>query len=258
MKRREFLAASCLAGTVGAGGLVDAAQKKEPGRQYLELRHYDIANADKRKIFDDFLAGAMIPALNGIGVGPVGVFRMAEDEDFGLWVLMPHKFMGSVMTLNTRILADARYQEAGKSVIECPKDDPVYQRMSSSLLLAFEQCPVVETPAKADTRLFQLRIYESHNTTMAKRKIEMFNKGEIALFRRTGMNPVFFGERIIGDKMPCLTYMLGFDDADAQKKAWDTFRDHAEWKKMSSDPYYKDTVSNITNLVLKPAASSQI
>ena len=44
----------------------------------------------------------------------------------------------------------------------------------------------------------------------------------------------------------------------AQKAAWGTFGKHPEWKKMSSDPYYKDTVSNITNLVLKPTMASQI
>ena len=69
---------------------------------------------------------------------------------------------------------------------------------------------------------------------------------------------MFFGESIIGSKMPNLTYMVGFDDADSQKKAWDTFINHPKWKNISSDPYYKDTVSNITNLVLRPSASSQI
>ena len=94
---------------------------------------------------------------------------------------------------------------------------------------------------------------------MAKRKIEMFNEGgEIALFRAAGMNPVFFGESIIGSKMPNLTYMLGFDDPEAQETGWKKFLDDPEWKKLSSDPYYEDTVSNITNLMLRPAESSQI
>jgi hypothetical protein len=87
----------------------------------------------------------------------------------------------------------------------------------------------------------------------------MFNTGgEINLFRRTGINPVFFGESIAGSAMPNLTYMVGFDDAEAQKKAWDTFGKHPDWEKMKADPYYADTVSNITNLVLRPSASSQI
>jgi hypothetical protein len=94
---------------------------------------------------------------------------------------------------------------------------------------------------------------------MAKRKIEMFdNAGEIAVFRKTGLNPVFFGEALVGGKIPNPTYMVGFDDADAQKKAWDKFRVHPKWQELKSDPYFKGTVSNITNLVLRPTAASQI
>jgi len=87
----------------------------------------------------------------------------------------------------------------------------------------------------------------------------MFNEGgELALFRKVGMNPVFFGQRLAGTRMPNLTYMLGFDDEAAQKAAWGRFLAHPEWKKMRSDPKYKDTVSKITNIVLKPTPYSQI
>ncbi len=259
MKRREFLAASCVAGAAGLSGMASAARKPVGSKQYLELRHYELASAEKQKAFDNFLAKAAIPALNRLGIAPVGVFKMAENEDANLWVLIPHNSLESVAGANTKMLADKQYQQAGKAVLNCPKDDPAYERVESSLLLAFDECPKVEVPSKKDSRLFQLRIYESHNTTKAKRKIEMFNKGgEIALFRRTGLKPVFFGESIIGGKIPNLTYMVGFDDTDAQKKAWGTFGGHPEWKKMSTDPYYKDTVSNITNLVLRPTAASQI
>jgi hypothetical protein len=157
------------------------------------------------------------------------------------------------------LLADTQYQKDGSSVLNSSIDNPVYKRVESSLLLAFDKCPKVEVPTNKESRVFQLRIYESHNTIKAKRKIKMFNEGgEIALFRKSGMNPVFFGESIIGSKMPNLTYMLGFDNSEAQKAAWDKFLNDPEWEKLSSDPYYEDTVSNITNMVLRPAASSQI
>ncbi len=259
MKRREFLAASCLAAAAPLHQMVTAADMPAVPKQYLELRNYELATEDQQKVFDTFLANAAIPALNRLGIQPIGVFKMAENENFKLWVLLPHNSLESVITANTKMLADPQYQQEGAAVLNCSKDNPVYKRMESSLLLAFDQCPKVEVPSKKDTRIFQLRIYESHNTIMAKRKIEMFNEGgEIALFRTTGLNPVFFGESIIGSKMPNLTYMVGFDDLDTQKTAWDTFVNHPEWKKISGDPYYKDTVSNITNLILRPASSSQM
>ncbi len=87
----------------------------------------------------------------------------------------------------------------------------------------------------------------------------MFNGGgEIAIFRKTGLMPVIFGEALIGPKLPNLTYMVGFDDEEAQEKAWQAFRSHPDWAKLKSDPQYKDTVPNITNILLRPAACSQI
>ncbi len=260
MKRRDFLIASALASVGTMSRQACAGDKPSSAKQYLELRHYEFASAEKQKAFEDFLAKAAIPALNRQGIRPVGVFKPTGDkEQAGLWVLIPHNSLESAITSNTKMLADSTFNSAGGDILNCPKSNPAYTRFESSMLLAFDKCPKVEVPSKKDTRLFQLRIYESHNAVKAKRKIEMFNTGgEIDLFRLVGLKPVFFGESIIGSKMPNLTYMVGFDDADSQKKAWDTFINHPKWKNMSSDPYYKDTVSNITNLVLRPSTSSQI
>ncbi|RPJ63014.1 MAG: NIPSNAP family protein, partial [Acidobacteria bacterium] len=101
--------------------------------------------------------------------------------------------------------------------------------------------------------------YESHHGMMAKKKVEMFNEGgEIAIFRKTGLQPVFFGETLVGPRMPNLTYMVVFPDWAAREKAWDTFRNDPDWKKLSADPKYADTVSNITDLILRPTAYSQV
>lgn len=258
MKRREFLATSCMAAT-GLSQMVTAADKPAGSKQYLELRHYELASADHQRVFDDFLSKAAIPVLNRLGIRPIGVFKMAEKGNYNLWVLLPHNSLESAAMANTKMLADPQYQQAGSAVLNCPIDNSAYKRFESSLLLAFDQCPKVEVPTKKNTRVFQLRIYESHNTIMAKRKIEMFNEGgEIALFRSSGLNPVFFGESIVGSKMPNLTYMVGFDDTEAKESAWDKFVNHPGWKKLSSKAYFENTVSNITNLVLRPASSSQI
>ncbi len=260
MKRRDFFVASALAAAIPMSRQALADDEPSGAKQYLELRHYIFASAEKQKAFEDFLAKAAIPALNRQGIRPVGVFKAADKEEIsGLWVLIPHNSLESAITSNTKMLADSKFNLVGGDILNCPKSNPAYTRFESSLLLAFDKCSKVEVPSKKDTRLFQLRIYESHNAIKAKRKVEMFNTGgEIDLFRLNGLKPVFFGESIIGSKMPNLTYMVGFDDTDSQKKAWDTFIKHPKWKNMSSDPYYKDTVSNITNLVLRPSASSQI
>jgi hypothetical protein len=119
--------------------------------------------------------------------------------------------------------------------------------------------PGMNLPPK-DSGLYQLRIYESHNEKAAKKKIEMFDIGELAIFARCGLNAVFFGETILGPLMPNLTYMLAFADTAAKDTAWNAFRADPEWVRLKAIPGFtdKEIVTRITNLLLVPAAYSQI
>ena len=257
MKRREFVAATCLAGLAPLTHVARAAGAR-PAKQYLELRLYKLDSVAKQKALIDFFGGAAIPALNRLGIGPVGVFKFMEQDTPDLYVLLPHRSARSVATAR-RLMADAKYRAAGSAVIESPKDDPAFARIESTLMLAFDGVPKVRTPAKGKSRVFQLRTYESRNAERARKKMEMFNTGgELDIFARTGLPVVFFGETLVGTKMPNLTYMLGFDSIEAKQKGWETFINSPEWKKLSGDETYKDTVSNITNLFLRPAGCSQI
>ena len=88
----------------------------------------------------------------------------------------------------------------------------------------------------------------------------MFNKGEMGIFQRVGMNPVFFGEAIIGSKLPHLTYMLAYEDLAARDRLWRQFGADPEWLKLRAEPGLSDAdiVSNIGNAILRPAAISDI
>jgi hypothetical protein len=246
-----------LASAAGVAGAAEAGEK--PKKEYYELRLYRVDAGPIRERLDAFLRDAAIPAWNRIGIANVGVFQLMEGNSADLYVLLTHKTIESFATAAHRLLADAEYRKAGAAVLEAPKAEPGFKRIESSLLLAFDEIPQLEVPPKKETRVFQLRTYESHCDAKAQKKIEMFNGGgEIALFRRTSMRPVFFGESLIGTKLPNLTYMLVFDDMDAQKAAWARFLADPEWTKLKNDPQYADTVSNITNILLKPTPYSQI
>jgi hypothetical protein len=88
----------------------------------------------------------------------------------------------------------------------------------------------------------------------------MFNDAEIGIFKRTGLTPVFFGDTLIGTRMPNLTYMLTFKDTAELTERWAAFRDDPEWKELSHRPGNSDAeiVSNISNLYLSPLSCSQI
>jgi hypothetical protein len=88
----------------------------------------------------------------------------------------------------------------------------------------------------------------------------MFNEAEIAIFVRTGLAPVFFGDTLIGHRMPSLTYMLTFEDVADLNKKWAAFASDPAWKELSRKPGNTDPeiVSNISNLYLSPLSFSQI
>ena len=236
------------------------AAQPAAGRQYLELRQFIIENENQKKLCENFFKNAAIPAMNRLGIKPVGVFYPAEGIS-PIYVLIPHPNMESVATLEEKLAQDDEFTSAGSEFLDAPASAPAFKRMEVAQLVAFDGMPRVETPAKSPGRVFQLRIYESPSAKTGLKKIEMFNDaGEIKLFRETGLNPVFFGRAIAGTKMPNLTYMLGFNSMEEQKAAWKKFVSHPEWKKISGMPEYSDKaiLCGITNISLTAAPYSQI
>ncbi len=259
MQRRAFLGSACAAGAAAAAAAGRAPAAETGDKQYLELRHYQVADMAHRKRLETFLAGAAIPAWNAAGVAPVGVFVDLEGKSPDLRVLLPYASAGDVVPVRRKAWEAILANDAVRDVVHAEKKDPAYERIESAFMLAFDGVPKVHVPEKAPGRLFQLRIYESHSQAKAFKKIKMFNEGgELAIFRKCAMTPVFFGETLIGSNLPNLTYMLTFPDMAAKDANWKKFIGHPEWKKLSKDPEYKDTVSNITNVMLKPAGCSQI
>jgi hypothetical protein len=260
MDRRTFAQTSLATLGVAAASQALAAEPKDRAVELYELRTYQL-KAGKQKLLDDYLSKAFIPALKRYGIGPVGAFveKMGADT-VKLYVLIVHPSAEHLATLSSRLAADEEHQKAAADYLAVRAADPVYTRVESSVLAAITGMPKLEKPDTSKPRLLNLRIYESHNERAGKKKIEMFNKGELAIFRRVGLTPVFFGEAILGAAMPNLTYMLVFPDEDGRKAAWDKFRTDAEWVKLRAIPEYadKEIVSRITNLVLTPTSYSEI
>jgi len=257
MNRREFL----VVGVAGAAGVTSTAsamvRSDQDEREYFELRRYRTLNRAKTGLLGDFLRDVGIAAMNRIGIQPIGVFNvMYGPSQSTLYVLLVHKSLESVVQASARLLADAEFAKA--DLVNAPLTEPGYVRYESSLMVAFKDMPRLQVPQKK-SQIFELRTYESHSIKAAKKKIEMFNEGgEIAIFRKTGLQVVFFGETLIGSDLPNLTYMLAFDDLAHRDKQWEVFNSDPDWKKLRADPAYKDTVSNVTDIILRPSSYSQI
>lgn len=264
MKRRDFLKTSGLTGAAalsGWSGLEAAAQ--ETGREYYELRTYEMPTGGRKTVLNDYLSKAAIPAWNRLGIRPVGVFTVLSGSNaLMLYVLIPYPDLESFQSSAERLAADVEYQKAGAEYLGASIDSPAFVRYESRLLRAFSGVPRLRVPAETAAnkpRIFELRIYESHSEAAALKKIDMFNAGgEIALFDRIGLRPVFFGQTLAGPRLPNLVYMTVHQDMAAREKIWDVFRNDPEWKALSADPRYLNTVSATTIAFLRPAAYSQI
>jgi hypothetical protein len=260
MNRREFLATGVTGVAVtNFASSVQASSEASPP-QFFEWRQYHLRTGANKNLVGDFLKNVGIAALNRIGIKPVGVFNPVYGPSKPtLHVLLVHDSLDSVRNASARLLEDKQVQEKGAAFIDATMSEPAYVRVESSLMVAFQQMPRLEPPTAGKDRILELRIYESHSAKMGKRKVQMFNEGgEIAIFKKTGLNPVFFGETIIGPNLPNLHYMLAFKDMADRDQKWQVFRDDPDWKKLSANTTYKDTVSNITDLILKPTEYSQI
>jgi hypothetical protein len=300
MQRREFLTKSCVTGVmaVGGGALLAQTQSEVPPQQpgeswlayrarlakakakqsvtqaasqaveavrhvesYYELRRYEIETPEQKAAFDKFLSEAALPAFNRLEIKPVGVFYPNEGLS-PIYVLLPHRTFVSFTTLAQQLGEDKEYLEKGAEFLNAPADKPAYKNLEVQLMVAFEGMPQIETPTDAPGRIFQLRTYESPSEKTGCKKIEMFNTSEIAIFRKVGLHPVFFGQTVAGTKMPNLTYMLGFQDMDESKENWKKFGADPDWQKLRAMPEYLDKEilrqKGITNLYLKPASYSQI
>jgi hypothetical protein len=265
MKRRHFVKASLLTPVAAqlphAMGAQSAASQPKADLEFYELRIYTLKNAQQLKLVQDYFRQAAIPALNKLGSKNIGVFTEYLAGGFTkLVALIPYASMDAFLKVNDQLAKDATYQQAGAPYLTADGATPAYERMESSLLKSFAMMPRLEVPEKK-SRLFELRRYESPGVAAGKKKIEMFNEGgEISIFKRVGLTPVFFGETLIGPLQPNLTYMLTFDDMAEHDANWKTFSADPEWKKVSAMPEYANAkiISNIHRMFLIPTDFSQI
>jgi hypothetical protein len=269
MERRKFLAASLASAAAGAASapLGFARGSQDPaasgGRQYYELRRYHLLTP-RRKLADDYFRNALVPGLNRLGISTVGVFNVAiGPQGPSAYVLIPSASIDTLVDSGARLSQDAEYVKAASDFLNTPGKSPAYVRVESSLMVALAAAPKLTVPAAAaqhSPRMFELRTYESSTDQDHRVKVAQVNEGEIPIFLKAGFWPVFFGDTLIGSRMPNLTYMIGFANLAERDKAWDAFRAAPETKALFALPKYtfEDLVTNVDNTVLTPAACSQI
>ncbi len=263
MQRRQFVSASLAAGAAAATRGASGQSAQTRGREHYQIRRYQLQSGPQVKLAADYFS-VLIAALNRMEMTPVGALQVKFGaETPANYLVIPGRSVEALATIDQELAKDEEFVKLADAFWNAPAVAPAFVRVESWLLSAFAGWPrllVPTTTVAGAKRIFQLRTYESPSMRDHVRKIEMFHSGEFEVFKRSGAQPVFFGDTLIGSRMPSLTYMLSFAD-DAELDAdWKKFSSDPQWKKLQAEPRFgfEATVSNISNLVLGPLPMSQI
>lgn len=262
MTRRKFVPALAAGGAVISGTSQSIAQEKPPSIYEIRTIHLRNTPDNQRSRLTGFLQHAVVPAFQRAGIGPCAYFAsmIAEETPF-ITTIASYPSLAAMEQQRAKLSADAEY----KKLLTAYNSQPGlnYVRIDSMLGRAFPSEPEMILPTDTggrSGRVFELRRYESNNASTLAHKIRMFESGEIAIFRRLGMRPVFFAETIVGAQMPNLVYMLSFDDLASREKCWKAFGSDPEWQKLRVVPGNTDAeiVSNISVSLLQPLPFSPV
>lgn len=229
--------------------------------EFYEIRIYRVFDFEKQNRLEAWMRDALLPALGRLGIKNVGVFRNQGDaNDHAQFMVIPFESMDQFSKLNLKLAADETFTEASKQWFAQDMKDPVYNRVDSWITEAFDSIPKMEVPDFTGNpdRIYELRLYESHNMDSARRKVKMFDDGETQLMRDVKLGPVFFGRTLAGPDSPNLIYLLGAENEAAHKEHWKAFISSDRWKAIKDLPEYADTVSKIQHWYLKPTDFSQL
>ena len=232
-------------------------------QQCYEVRSYIIGEHD-RTIVENYIERAMIPALNRQDFYQIGALTTHASDQTGttrVVLVIPIDDLSRWKLIDDKLKSDDNYQTAAKEYLDRQHDEPAMVRIQSELLIAMDCMPEFEVDHESidnSRRVYELRTYESPNERLAQAKIDMFNNGEVPIFHASRITPILIGRTLVGSQMPSLTYLTVYPSDRQRTRAWEQFLANPDWKELSAQPKYQNTVSRIDTYVLRPLLLSQM
>ena len=201
-----------------------------------------------------------IPLWQRYRFGPVGVFTVEVGPHIpAVFVIRTYSSLADRSAVWKNLGRDAEW---GAAVADLEKDGPASRGEDMILLTStLFSPPIKPVPAGEPARkLFEFRIYESPTWRQLGYLHDRFAGGEIEIFHKSGIHPLFYGDTLTGPNQPNMVYMIPYQDAAAREKAWTAFRNDPGWVKLLDDSIRKggEIVRNISNIMLTPANFSMI
>ncbi len=253
MERRSFLKKSALAtGAAISASTLKAGPAPAKAKDIYELKVVHLNGAAGRNQLKKYYTEAVIPFLSKRGAKVMAFNEYSLEDPPVMYVLHAHQSLADYYDATLAMRSDAEFMEAANEYNKIPANNPVYDRIETFLLEAFDGFPRLNEPGKKGG-LLEMRTYESYSEDAGIRKVKMFNDGEVQLFNNLGFHPLLFSQHLAGQYMPALTYMLWFNDMEERDALWAKFGPSPEWREMSSKEEYANTVSKIHKKFLIPA-----
>jgi len=201
-----------------------------------------------------------IPLWQKHRFGPVGVFTVEVGPHIpAVFVIRTYSSLADRSAVWKDLGLDAEW---GTAVADLEKDDPASRGEDMMLLASTPFSPPIKSALASEParKLFELRIYESPTWKQLGFLHDRFAGGEIDIFHKSGIHPVFYGDTLTGPNQPNMVYMIPYENAAAREKAWTAFRNDPGWVKLLDDSIRKggEIVRNISNIFLAPANFSMI
>lgn len=233
-------------------------------RTFLELSTFRLHNSDEAQLkrVSDYLETGRFPALLRASSKPIAALsNLIGPDGPAITTIIQYASLSAMQEALAKLDSDPAHQKALEAL--SGGSGVPFVTIESSLFQSLAVIPAPVIPPDVATRpprIFELRTYQNQSRIAQQKKAAMFNNGEIAIFQRLGMAPVFIGESVVGPRQPNITYMLSYDSLAEREKRWAAFSSDPEWKKLSAPPELKDAqiVANISNTILRPLPFSPL
>ena len=264
--RRSFLLTGASAAAMVSGDVLRAAtaaeaegtgKKRSPFFQFTILR---LQYGAQIKRMTEWFGKRALPLMLKSGFGPTGFFNVEVGPHIpAVYVLVSYPSLAKMEATWTRYNALPGWPEMMGDLYT---DEPAFYREDNVLLQATDFSPRLKVTAAGDPahKIFELRIYEAPTHKAIRLLHERFTGGEITIFHKCGIKPIFYANTVFGLNQPNLVYMIPFDDLAQREKAWTAFRASPDWHKLRYDSIRQggEIVRNISSILMSPNEHSQI
>ena len=120
MQRRQFLATTLAASAVASARLASAQAPAGGAREFYLLRRYQLKSGPELKLTENYFAGALIPALGRMGLGPGRRLQARHwPGDAGVLPADPRRVRRHAGRVGSAAGARCGVSRSGRALLEC-------------------------------------------------------------------------------------------------------------------------------------------